>query len=159
MSSHPGLEKPVYPLFVKAAAPALVVPTTDSAAAQVQPFNSLSGRLPLPPTTTKLTRSEQLFSAATRVNPKSLTIDSGDEFFLFMELRREEQWTSYGMTSHKWVEAANTYNRRLQTVNQSKGLPTIPKNPRALMDKLGEIEPKIINRLTQKNFVCECHTL
>jgi hypothetical protein len=117
----------------------------------------LSSPLPNPISTDKLTRSQRLFSAATQIHPKSLSIGVGDEFFLFMELREEQQWTSFGMTPRKWVSATQEYNTRLQAKNQA----SVTKQPRALVEKLGEIEPKVLDRLARRDFVgaCSCPEL
>jgi hypothetical protein len=69
-----------------------------------------------------------------------------------MQMRVERQWVSYNMTSHKWVTATLDYNTRLESHNKAAGHETVPKNPRALMDKLGEIEPIIVNRVTRGDF-------
>ena len=66
----------------------------------------------------------------------------------------EFQWTSFTMTSQKWVSATHTYNERLEEKARVRGVQFIKKNPRALMEKLGEIEPKISKRLLTKNFKC-----
>lgn len=46
------------------------------------------------------------------------------------------------------------YNRRLEALCKSKGLAFIPKNPRALLDKLGEVEPKVADRISRQDFKC-----
>jgi hypothetical protein len=103
----------------------------------------------------KLTRSQQLFSRVTMINPLSLSISKGNEFFLFMDMRAEQQWTSYGTSPRQWAKVTNEYNTRLEALAESSKLPFIPKNPRALMDKLGEIEPKISDRLLRQDFQCQ----
>jgi hypothetical protein len=74
-----------------------------------------------------------------------------------MELRQEQQWSSFSMAPSKWVRAAHDYNERLEAKNNANGLPTIRKCPRALVLKLGEIEPKILDRLARQDFTCEFH--
>ncbi|OBZ70866.1 hypothetical protein A0H81_09129 [Grifola frondosa] len=69
-----------------------------------------------------------------------------------MDLRLEQQWTSFAMTPRKWVTAANDYNARLESVNRSNGRSTIYKTPRALMEKLGAVEPEILSRFASSNF-------
>ena len=71
-----------------------------------------------------------------------------------MEMRAEFQWTSFAMTFQKSVSAAHIYNERLEQKTRVQGVLFIKKNPRALMEKLGEIEPKISKRLLTKNFKC-----
>ncbi|KAJ6484132.1 hypothetical protein C8R45DRAFT_829892, partial [Mycena sanguinolenta] len=55
----------------------------------------------------------------------------------------------YEMTLKKWADSGITYNTRLQL---QPGYTGPKKHPRALMDKLCEMEPKIIQRLTDWNF-------
>ena len=102
----------------------------------------------------ELTRSQLIFSLATQTDPRTLTIQRGDEFFLFMDLRAEHQWASYKMTSHKWILATKAYNLRLQSSCSLNGHSYIAKNPRALMDKLSEIEQIIAHRITTGNYMC-----
>ena len=70
-------------------------------------------QLPLPVGSSPLTRSQLIFSLATRINPHALTIQTGHEFFLFMDMHAEHQWASFKMTSHKWVLATEAYNKQL----------------------------------------------
>lgn len=72
-----------------------------------------------------------------------------------MEMRAEFQWASFNMTSRKWVAATETYNLRLEELCKAKGAVAMKKNPRALMDKLGQIEPKIAVRIATGNFICK----
>ncbi|KAG1777240.1 hypothetical protein EV702DRAFT_1005393 [Suillus placidus] len=90
------------------------------------------------------TRSQRLFSIATGINPRSLTIQHSDEFYLFMNMRAEFKWLSYQMTSKRWVQATEEYNRRLV---EKMGRSVIQKNPQALLRALGDIEPKLMNRI------------
>ncbi|KAI0673878.1 hypothetical protein C8Q78DRAFT_1186282 [Trametes maxima] len=101
-----------------------------------------------------LSPSQRLFSLATGLNPLSTTISSGDEFFLFMNLRAEHKWASYNMTPQKWVEAATLYNTALEKTSWRLGHMrwTARKTPRALMDKLGEIEPMVLRRLQSGDY-------
>ncbi|EPQ51434.1 hypothetical protein GLOTRDRAFT_22104, partial [Gloeophyllum trabeum ATCC 11539] len=104
--------------------------------------DKLSARLPLPDGSTKMTRSELLFSVSTGINIRSLTINNNEEFFLFMDMRAEEKWVSFQMTSKKWVLATEKYNKRLEEAARTpskSNSPFIAKNPRALMQKLGEV--------------------
>jgi hypothetical protein len=87
---------------------------------------------------------------ATNTDISSLSVGRGAEFFLFMNMRDEFQWVSYNMTSQKWVSAAKEYNKRLADLNSR----AVHKNPRALMDKLGEIEPVIVSRIARKDYTC-----
>jgi len=107
-------------------------------------------QLPVGPELKKLTRSQRLFSLATRTDVRSLEISGGAEFYLFMEMRAERQWASFRMTPHKWVTETMEYNSRLQ-----KRDPTaVTKNPRALLDKLIAMEVKIIDRVATNNYKC-----
>jgi hypothetical protein len=102
-----------------------------------------------------LTRSQLLFSILTGINVRALSIETGDEFFLFMDMREELGWVSYNMTPRRWVLATTTYNSRLEALNSAKNvITTIPKHPRALMEHLGVIEMKIASRIARNDFTC-----
>lgn len=103
----------------------------------------------------RLTRSERLFSIATHTDVRSMALKGDDEFFLFMDMRAEKQWASFNMTSRKWVAATQEFNARLEALNIKKNNPTVRKNPRALMDLLGQIEPKISERIIRNDFICK----
>ncbi|KAJ6450330.1 hypothetical protein DFH09DRAFT_1400157 [Mycena vulgaris] len=127
-------------------------PSGSSSTAPQCDLTGLTELLPLPkhidPTGSRpLTRSERLFLAGTGTNPKSLEI-SGSEFFLFMDMREELHWKSSDMTSRKWVEATALYNGRI-------GSGSVAKSPRALSDKLGEIERVILNRIATSKFLSQ----
>ncbi|KAI0667040.1 hypothetical protein C8Q78DRAFT_413566 [Trametes maxima] len=97
---------------------------------------------------------QRIFSIATGLNPMSTSISSGDEFFLFMNLRAGHKWVSHNMTPQKWVEAAALYNMELEKADRRLGhfRGTVQKTPRALMDKLGDIEPIILRRLSDGDY-------
>ncbi|KAH9931192.1 hypothetical protein B0H21DRAFT_699867, partial [Amylocystis lapponica] len=101
------------------------------------------------------TPSQRLFSVATGIHPRSMTISSNDEFYVFMDMRYEKKWVSFEMSPRKWVIAANDYNTRLEAFNRSRGTSTIRKTPRALMEKLGEIEPKILARIASGRYTSQ----
>jgi hypothetical protein len=88
------------------------------------------------PTMTGLTRSQSLFSTLTGINVHVLSIETSDEFFLFMDMRAELGWVSYNTTSRRWVLATASYNFRLEALNSAKNIVTIPKHPHALMEHL-----------------------
>ena len=111
-------------------------------------------KLPLVVQKKGLTRSQLLFSVGTSIDARALKITGDDEFYLFMDMRAEFQWTSFGMTAMKWASATQIYNTRLEALGKEKHFQVIPKSPRALADKLNEIEPKIIERIRQKNYTC-----
>ena len=115
-------------------------------------FDALSTTLPLPTDDSSLSRSQLLFKLGTQINPLSLTISTDEEYFLFMEMRRENKWVSFGMSAKRWVEATDLYNSRLIQQRMSRWLSTIPKNPRALFEKLGDVESQILERLATSNF-------
>ncbi|THG92922.1 hypothetical protein EW026_g8156 [Hermanssonia centrifuga] len=101
-----------------------------------------------------LTRSERLFAIHTGINPLSLKISSDSEFYTFMDLRFEEEWASYKMMSRKYVEATDLYNIRLTHANEAKGITsTIHKRPRAIAEKLAEIEAMCSQRLISGNYM------
>jgi len=117
-------------------------------------LNKLNSPLPLS-SCSQLTRSQLIFSAATSINAQSLAIERGDEFYLFMDMRETHKWSSFTMNSQKWVAATKIYNEASVEARTSKGLSlAIKKNPRALMEKLGEIEASILKRLATNNFAC-----
>ncbi|KAG1776098.1 hypothetical protein EV702DRAFT_1269133 [Suillus placidus] len=95
------------------------------------------------------TRSQRLFSIATGINPHSLTIQHSDEFYLFMNMRAEFKWLSYQMTSKRWVQATEEYNCHLV---EKMGRSVIQKNPQALLHALGDIEPKLMNRIIKDEY-------
>ncbi|KAL6307078.1 hypothetical protein BKA93DRAFT_770448 [Sparassis latifolia] len=97
-------------------------------------------------------RSQRLFSVVTGINPSSLSISADSEFYLFMDMRAEGKWASFNMTPAKWVAAAEAYNARLEELTKSRGLPMARKTPRALMEKLGELEPKILACIIAKDY-------
>jgi hypothetical protein len=75
-----------------------------------------------------------------------------------MDMRAKKQWVSFNMTSHRWLTATQEYNTQLQALNEAKNCLTIKKNPRALMNLLGEIEAKISERIMKNDFVCKPHS-
>ncbi|KAG2106101.1 hypothetical protein BD769DRAFT_1366791 [Suillus cothurnatus] len=95
------------------------------------------------------TRSQRLFSISTGIDPRSLTFQSSDEFYMFMDMQAEFKWLSYQMTSKRWVLATEEYNRRLMKKN---GQSVVPKNPQALLRALGDIEPKLMSKITKNDY-------
>ena len=91
-------------------------------------------------------------SISTGVDPRSLTLQNSDEFYLFMDMRAEMKWLSYQMTSKRWVLATEEYNRRLM---KKKGQSIVQKNPQALLCALGDIEPKLMSKITKNDYACE----
>lgn len=101
-----------------------------------------------------LTRSALMFSIGTSIDPRALDIQGDEEFYLFMDLRAQEQWTVLGMTNQKWASAAKTYNTELKERSKRKGFEFVKKNPQALGKKLSEIEPRILDRISRNNYIC-----
>ncbi|KAG0694993.1 hypothetical protein DFH29DRAFT_880333 [Suillus ampliporus] len=95
------------------------------------------------------TRSQRLFSIATGVDPRSLTFQNSDEFYLFMDMRAEFKWLSYQMTSKRWVLATEEYNCRL---TKKMGQSVVQKNPQALLRALGDIELKLMSKITKNDY-------
>lgn len=101
-----------------------------------------------------LTPSQALFSKLTELDARCLRIERGDEFYVFMDLRAELQWASFKMNAFKWVQATEEYNKRLTKANRKAQRPTIKKNPRALIEKLVDIEQKILSRIARRDYRC-----
>lgn len=59
------------------------------------------------------------------------------------------------MSPYLWVCAASVYNRELEELNRSTNMARPLKTPRALMDKLFDLEPKLIARIVSGNYECE----
>lgn len=75
-----------------------------------------------------------------------------------MRLRAEHKWASYNMSPSKWVAAASAYNAEVDHLNVQKHKNMVRKTPRALMEKLGEVESRILARIATNNYACECPT-
>ncbi|KAI0712734.1 hypothetical protein C8T65DRAFT_562727, partial [Cerioporus squamosus] len=109
---------------------------------------------------TGLTRSQQVFSLATGLDPRSITFarSEKDAFFLFMDLRKQLQWATYKMSSRDWVTAATLYNHAVEKKNAAEGRALVRKTPRALLDKLHEVESAIIQRVGKGNYKSQSGT-
>jgi hypothetical protein len=116
--------------------------------------NELARRLERPDSRA-LTRSQRLFSIATNIDVRSIAIKEDHEFFLFMEMRQECQWSSFSLTSKKWVAATHEYNTRLEALNLQNGVPHVKKNPRALVEKMEEVEAIITQRINAGDYKCK----
>ncbi|PIL30527.1 hypothetical protein GSI_07227 [Ganoderma sinense ZZ0214-1] len=101
-----------------------------------------------------LTRSQRLFSVVTEVDPRALVFGraTSREFFLFMELRVTHQWATFQMTPYDWVCAASTYNTSIKRLNVEHGTALPLKTPRALLDKLSEVESNIFVRIRDTSY-------
>ncbi|KAI1781856.1 hypothetical protein LXA43DRAFT_977872 [Ganoderma leucocontextum] len=97
------------------------------------------------------TRSQILISVVTGLDARSLRFPRNDseEFYLFMDMRARHRWVTYNMSALGWVEAASIYNAALE---EKKGTCAIRKTPRALMEKLEEVEKTIHFRLKHNDF-------
>ncbi|KAJ7079416.1 hypothetical protein B0H15DRAFT_914092 [Mycena belliarum] len=143
--------KGTHPFFSLSSAPTPTPPATKSTAftANDVQISGLSKLLPLPTPSdsvmTRPTRSEKLFATLTGTDPNALSIGQGKEFYLFVDMREELRWKSSDMTSKKWAEATLLYNERL-------GISGAAKRPRALSDKLAELERSILNRIIKNDF-------
>ncbi|PIL35895.1 hypothetical protein GSI_01555 [Ganoderma sinense ZZ0214-1] len=107
------------------------------------------------PTISGLTRSQRLFSVTSGgIDPRSLSLKSVDypEFKLFLRLRTRDKWMTYTMSPYHWVCAASIYNKELEDLNKSTRTQRPLKTPRALMDKLFELEPKLIARIISGDY-------
>ncbi|KAJ6456223.1 hypothetical protein C8R47DRAFT_1203691 [Mycena vitilis] len=156
-SKKQRIDPPLYSLFTRPASVASRVSTTPAPphSRTLLSIADLDTPLAQPirqPGLPKLTPSQQLFSKLTGINPRALKVGDGAEFYLLMNMRAEFQWKSFEMTPKRWVEATVEYNARLEAAAGKPGLEVVKKHPRALMEKLGEIEPKIIQRIANNNF-------
>ena len=102
-----------------------------------------------------LTRSQRLFSLTTNIDPRSLLIQGDNEFYLFMDMRADFKWVSHEMTPKRWVNATGEYNKRLVAKKPGSGPSVVLKHPLALSRKLGELEPKLMNRIVEGNYKCK----
>ncbi|KAI1782042.1 hypothetical protein LXA43DRAFT_906966 [Ganoderma leucocontextum] len=141
--------------------------TLDALFARISTMNATTGGTPLNLTPTNepclpcpaivgLTRSQRLFSVVTQVDPRSLTFNKGGssrEFFLFMRLRATHRWAMFQMSPYDWVCAASTYNTAIKNMNHKQGTSLPLKTPRALLDKLSEVEAQIFSRIWDNNYV------
>jgi hypothetical protein len=105
-----------------------------------------------------LTRSQQLFSLTTSIDPRSLLIQGDGEFFLFMDMRAELKWISHEMTPRRWVEATAEYNKRMVTKRLGSGPSVVLKHPLALSRKLGELEPRLMSRILKADYKCKYYS-
>lgn len=116
----------------------------------------------LPPTTASgehLTPSQTIFNIKTRIDPRSLVIGNIDgtkhEFFLFMDMRKFYQWQSYRMLPAAFVQATKIFNQWLQHEDLRRGIGrTVEKHPRALVEKLGQVEDMILKRIKLQHYTC-----
>ncbi|KAK6969492.1 hypothetical protein R3P38DRAFT_3500892 [Favolaschia claudopus] len=169
-TKKPRIDKPVYPIFAAHPGPAAsqmplsstpnissgsnstsyCVPTTIATPSVQLSVEELNKPLPLPDgTASKLTPSQLLFQTGTGINPRTLQIAYGAEFYAFMDLRLQRQWKTFEMTPKRWAADTELYNDKLRLLT---GGSTSYKHPRALVDKLAEIEPKIIHRIQDDNY-------
>ncbi|KAI0720548.1 hypothetical protein C8T65DRAFT_567509, partial [Cerioporus squamosus] len=110
---------------------------------------------------TGLTKSQQIFSQSTGLDPRSIvfTRTESEAFFLFMELRKEHQWATYKMSSRDYVTAATIYNHAVEKKNAAEGRALVRKTPRALLDKLNDVELAIIQRVSKGDYKSQSGTM
>ncbi|KIK80481.1 hypothetical protein PAXRUDRAFT_233560 [Paxillus rubicundulus Ve08.2h10] len=95
------------------------------------------------------TRSQHLFALTTGIDSRSLVINGNKEFFLFMDMCAEFSWVSHRMTPKEMGRS----NRRIQpTPRQRTRSWGSHKEPTG--QKLGEIEPKLMNTIIKNDFKC-----
>ncbi|CAK5283262.1 unnamed protein product [Mycena citricolor] len=94
----------------------------------------------------RLTKTQILFMAGTKTDPRSLKIEYGNEFFMFMDLRAEYGWRLVNMTPKRWIEATSQLNLKLGLTGK------LLKSPRALLDKLARVEKDILQRIATGSF-------
>lgn len=117
---------------------------TASQPAPLDPF-----KLPVGPDLARLTPTERIFKLGTNVESRGLTVTSGDEFFVFMDMRAKRQWASSKMGSSKWIVETAEYNKELQAIALRSNTPSpIDKYPSALINKLVAVEATISDRLS-----------
>ncbi|OBZ70789.1 hypothetical protein A0H81_09131 [Grifola frondosa] len=117
--------------------------------------NVLITPLPIPPPVDELkalTRSKRLFRACTGIDVRALRIETDIEYYLFMDMRYEGRWASFSMTSCKWVTVTAEYNAKLAEKLTGTEANIIPKNPRALIDKLGKVEALVIDKISHNDY-------
>ncbi len=84
-------------------------------------------------------------------------------FFIFMDLRAVHKWRSYEMTAFDWLVATTHYNNAVSEKNKSylkngqDEKVMALKVPRALLEKLREVEADILMREKQGNYKCTSH--
>lgn len=60
------------------------------------------------------------------------------------------------MTPFNWVCTASIYNKKLDELNHDTQKERALKMPHALMDKLYELELKLITRIISDDYQCKC---
>ena len=121
--------------------------TTSTDAPLILPWVSIDG----------LTHSQRLFSLTTNIDPQSLLIQGNNEFYLVMDMWANFKWVSHEMTPKQWVDMTREYNKHLVAKQPGSGLSVVLKHPLALSRKLGELEPKLMNRIVEGNYKCKCY--
>ncbi|KZP11522.1 hypothetical protein FIBSPDRAFT_756586, partial [Athelia psychrophila] len=110
--------------------------------------------LPVHESLQKLTKSQRLFTVNTGIDVRSLKISSDTEFFLFMRMRKEHQWSSFKMTPTKWATKTKLYNMRLLECTSGSGDSPVLKHPRVLQEKLVTVEYDVVQRIIKNDFKC-----
>ncbi len=72
-----------------------------------------------------------------------------------MDMRAELQWVSHKINNRSWTAITHRYDDPLEE-NKSRGiLVTTRKNPRALVEKLGQVEDDVFMRRVKNDFIGE----
>ncbi|KAF9019632.1 hypothetical protein BDZ89DRAFT_1164575 [Hymenopellis radicata] len=149
---------PIHPFFSKSG------DANGNVAPNHSHLSSLRLPLPSPPSApelkTQLTRSQLLLLRYTNIDARCLNITSNVQFYLFMDLRAKHQWSTFTMSPRKWTAATSTYNDALVALLSAKPKSEeyIAKVPKALMEKLSEVEGKILQRLSTNKFTSAKNT-
>ncbi|KAF8995281.1 hypothetical protein BDZ89DRAFT_1001453 [Hymenopellis radicata] len=149
---------PIHPFFSKSG------DANGNVAPNHSHLSSLRLPLPSPPSApelkTQLTRSQLLLLRYTNIDARCLNITSNVQFYLFMDLRAKHQWSTFTMSPRKWTAATSTYNDALFALLSAKPKSEeyIAKVPKALMEKLSEVEGKILQRLSTNKFTSAKNT-
>ncbi|KAF9032463.1 hypothetical protein BDZ89DRAFT_1063369 [Hymenopellis radicata] len=160
---------PIYSFFSRQAAPPEVVlpaatstistSTRKQTSSTSERLSTLQNSLPPPkfsPGRNKqLTRSQLLLMHHTNIDPRSLSVSSPSEFYLFMDLRAEHQWASFSMSPAKWKDATRLYNQALQSLSEkpTSQFTFVAKSVKTLMDKLNTVEAQVLRRSQTGDFV------
>lgn len=90
-----------------------------------------------------LSPSKVFLLRQTGVHAASFTISDNKEYFIFMDLRRDEGWRSDRLSDAQLHAATSTYNARLL---QALGGDAILKRPIAIKQKLESVEKTLVQK-------------
>ncbi|TFY78545.1 hypothetical protein EWM64_g5465, partial [Hericium alpestre] len=129
-------------------------PATDMSTVQARTA-PLTAPLPVPQHGPRgLSRSQHIWAIMTNMDPRSLEINWGIEFFTFMKLRAQHQWASFSMTTRGWTAATPVYNTQLALDYAKAKIPEAPveKHPRALLRMITKVEKIIISHMKNNKY-------